>query len=48
MVKKILRNMRKCTEVLNKIWGNLGESLGSCKENFEKFSENIKKLWKKF
>ncbi len=36
--------MRKCAEVLEKILGNSGESLGNCEENFKKFRENIKKL----
>ncbi len=34
--------MRKCGEVLKKIWGNSEESLGSCKDNIKKFSENIR------
>ncbi len=44
-MKEILRSLkkyvRKCAEVLKKIWGNSGENLGSCTENFKKFSETI-------
>ncbi len=40
--------MRKCAEVLKKIWGNSGESSGSWEENFKKLSEHIKTVWRKF
>ncbi len=51
-MKKMLRTskrvMRKCAEVFKKIWGNSGDGLESCEKNFKKFSENIKKLRRKF